>query len=41
MRDLIEEIQNQWPNWKRHVNKGIEIDQIRGQIEEIESLLIN
>jgi hypothetical protein len=38
---MIEEIQNQGPNWKRHVNKGTEIDQMRGQIEEIGSLLIN
>jgi hypothetical protein len=38
---LIEKIQNQEPNWKRCVNKGTEIDQIRGQIEEIESLLTN
>jgi hypothetical protein len=38
---LIEEIQNEGPNWKRSVNKGTKIDQIRGQIEEIESLLIN
>jgi hypothetical protein len=38
---LIEEIQNQGTNWKWHVNKGTEIDQSKGQIEEIESLLIN
>jgi hypothetical protein len=38
---LIEKIQNQGPNWKMHVNKGTEIDQIKGQIEEIESLLTN
>jgi len=38
---LIEEIQNQGPNWKRRVNREIEIDQIRGQIEEIGSLLID
>jgi hypothetical protein len=38
---MIEEIQNQGPNWKRRVNKGTEIDQMRGQIEEIGSLLIN
>ena len=41
IRDLIEEIQNQGSNWKRRVNKVTEIDQNRGQIEEIESLLIN
>jgi len=38
---LIEEIKNQGPNWKRRVNKGTEIDQIMGQIEEVKSLLIN
>jgi len=38
---LIEEIQNQGPNWKRHVNIKVEIDRIRSQIEEIESLLNN
>jgi uncharacterized NAD(P)/FAD-binding protein YdhS len=41
IRDLIEEIQNQGPNWKRHVNIRVEIDRIRDQIEEIGSLLIN
>jgi hypothetical protein len=30
IRDLIEEIQNQGPNWKRRVIVGAEIDQIRG-----------
>ena len=38
---MIEEIWNQWPNQKRHVNRGTEIVPIKGQIEEIESLLIN
>jgi hypothetical protein len=38
--DLIEEIQNQWSNWKRHVNIRAEIDQIRGQIEEIKKFVI-
>jgi hypothetical protein len=38
---LIEEIQNQGPNWKRRVNVRAEIDQIRGQIEEIKSLVVN
>jgi hypothetical protein len=36
-KDLIEEIKNQGPNWKRCVNVGVEIDQFRGQIKEIES----
>jgi hypothetical protein len=38
---LFEEIQNQGPNQKRRVNVGVEIDQISGHIEEIESLLID
>jgi hypothetical protein len=38
---LKEEIRNQGPNWKRRVNRGAVINQIRGQIEEIGSLLIN
>ena len=29
IRDLIEEIQNQGPSWKRRVNRGTEIDSIR------------
>jgi hypothetical protein len=29
------------PSWKRRVSRGAVIDRIRGQIEEIESLLIN
>jgi hypothetical protein len=41
IRDLIEEIQNQEPSWNRRVNREIEIDQITGQIKEIESLLID
>jgi uncharacterized NAD(P)/FAD-binding protein YdhS len=41
IRDLIEEIQNQGPNWKRHMNIGVEIDRIKDQIEKIGSLLIN
>jgi len=28
--ELIEEVQNQWPNWKRRVNIGAEINQIMG-----------
>jgi hypothetical protein len=35
IRDLIEEIQNQGPKWKRHVNIGVEIDRIKDQIEKI------
>jgi hypothetical protein len=31
---LIEEIQNQGPNCKSHKTSKVEIDQIRGQIEE-------
>jgi hypothetical protein len=41
IRDLIEDIRNQGPNWKRRVNRGAVINQIRGQIEEIRSLLIH
>jgi len=41
IRDLIEKIRNQGPNRKRRINKGAEIDQIRGKIEEIRSSLIN
>ena len=41
IRNLIEEIWNQGPNWKKHINMGVVIDRIKGQIEEIESLLIN
>ena len=37
--DLIEEIKNQGPNWKRCVNVGAEIDQFRGQIKENERFL--
>jgi hypothetical protein len=37
---LNEEIQNQESNWKKHVNRGTEIDRIKGYIEEIKSLLI-
>ena len=33
IRNLIEEIWNQWPNWKRCVIVGVVIDQIQGQIE--------
>jgi len=33
---LIEKIQNQGSNWKIHVNMRAAINQIRGQIEELE-----
>jgi hypothetical protein len=35
IKDLIEEIKNQKPNWKRCLIAGAEIDQIEGQIEEL------
>jgi hypothetical protein len=35
IKDLIEEIKNQKPNWKRCLITGAEIDQIEGQIEEL------
>jgi hypothetical protein len=35
IKDLIEEIKNQEPNWKRCLIGGVEIDQIEGQIEEL------
>jgi len=33
IRDLIEEIQNQWSNWKRHVIVETEIDQIMAKLK--------
>jgi len=35
IKDLIEEIKNQEPNWKRCLIADVEIDQIEGQIEEL------
>ena len=32
--ELIEEIQKQWSNRKRHKTPGIKVDKIKGQIEE-------
>jgi hypothetical protein len=33
---LIEEIQNQGPNWKNRMNVGVEIDQIRAKLKKLE-----
>jgi hypothetical protein len=38
---LIEEIQKPMSKLKKHMNIGVEIDQIMGQIKEIQSLLVN
>jgi len=38
---LIEEIQNQGPNLKRHMNVRAGIDKIRGQIKKLGSMLVN
>jgi len=37
----LKKIQNQGPNYKICVNVEDEIDQIKGQIKEIESLSVN
>jgi hypothetical protein len=35
-KDLIEEIKNQGPNWKRCVNVAAEIDQFRAKLKKLE-----
>jgi hypothetical protein len=40
-KDLIEEIKNQGPNWKRCVNVGVEIDQFRAKLKKLKVFFLS